>query len=60
MSKKPFSDKRWTEPLAVTRTGEKVHFTEEEKKQNRQEFIKILKKHYGIDITEEELIKQGN
>lgn len=60
MKKKPFSDKRWTEPPAFKLTGREVHFTEEEKKQNRQKFIKILKKHYGIDATEEELIKQGN
>ena len=35
-NQEPYSDPRWYQPLGVKRTGERIEFTEEEKKRSRR------------------------
>ena len=49
--KKPFSDKRWNEPLGVQKIGQ-IRFTEEEEKENLKTAIKALRS-LGINVSED-------
>ena len=49
--KKPFSDKRWNEPLGLQKIGQ-IRFTEEEEKENLKTAIKALRS-LGINVSED-------
>jgi hypothetical protein len=48
-----FTDKRWNEPLKPRTVGEKVEFTEEEKKEIEKETEEMLR-FYGVLKPDEE------
>ena len=43
-NQEPYSDPRWYQPLGVESTGERIEFTEEERKEATEELHSIMRK----------------